>query len=68
MIAQGKSLPASSEHLFQPKQSFGSRLVRSIVAAQQRKADREILRFSSIRDDWYRAEFGTELEQRLLGR
>jgi hypothetical protein len=70
MTAQASSLPVTS-HLFpahdQPKQSFTSRLIRSIVAAQQRNADREILRFSSILHDSYRAEFGLELERRLLG-
>jgi hypothetical protein len=43
------------------------RLIRSFVAAQQRKADREILRFSSIQHDSYRAEFGVELERRVMG-
>jgi hypothetical protein len=51
----------------EPKQTFASRLMKFIVASQQRQADREILRFSSIQHDSYRAEFGLELERRLLG-
>jgi hypothetical protein len=70
MTALASSLPMTSRALTaheQPKQSFARRLIHSIVAGQQRQADREILRFSSIRHDSYRAEFGLELERRLLG-
>jgi uncharacterized heparinase superfamily protein len=51
----------------EPKRSFGQRLMQAIIAAQARQADREILRCSSIQHDGYRAEFGLELERRLLG-
>jgi uncharacterized heparinase superfamily protein len=51
----------------QPKPLFGGLLIRSIIAARQRKADREIRRFSSIHHDSYRAEFGLELERRVSG-
>lgn len=61
------SSPAADFAHAEPKQSFVSRLMQSIMATQQRKADREILRFSSVRHDAYRAEFGLELERRLLG-
>src|SRR5215475_14144278 len=70
MTVQANSLPVTSRILAadgQPRLSFGRRLINSIVAARQREADREILRFSSIHHDWYRAEFGLELERRLLG-
>jgi len=49
------------------KPSFGARLLRTVIAAQQLKADREIVRYSSILHDSYRQEFGLELERRLLG-
>ena len=70
MTALASSLYTTSRVLTpdaQPQQSLASRMLHSIVAAQQRKADREILHFSSIRHDWYRAEFGLELERRLFG-
>jgi len=49
------------------KPSLGARLLRFVITAQQRKADREIVRYSSILHDSYRQEFGLELERRLLG-
>ena len=71
MTAHASLLPVTSQLFLTadelPKQSFGGRLIRSIVAAHQRKADREILRFSSKDHDSYRTEFGLELERRLLG-
>ncbi len=71
MTAHASSLPVTFQHFFaadeKPKQSFGGRLIRAIVATQQRKADREILHLSSIQHDLYRAEFGLELERRLMG-
>lgn len=66
MTALASSPSAAFIHA-QPKQSFARRLMNSIMAAQQRQADREILHFSSIQHDSYRAEFGLELERRLLG-
>ena len=51
----------------EPKPSLGTRLLRTIDAAQQLRADREILRYSSIQHDAYRQEFGLELERRMLG-
>jgi hypothetical protein len=47
-------------------QSIGGRLIRLVIAGQQRKADRRILMYLPNRDA-YRNEFGTELERRLLG-
>jgi hypothetical protein len=71
MSAHAASLPATGQFRFaaaeQPTKSVAARLLRWIAAAQQRGADREILRFSSIQHDSYRAEFGLELERRLLG-
>ena len=71
MTAHASSLTATSQFLFttdeRPKASFGGRLIHWIIAAQQRKADREIRRFSSIYHDAYRSEFGLELERRVLG-
>jgi hypothetical protein len=49
------------------KPSLAARLLQAIMAAQQRKADREILHYSSILHDQYRQEFGFELERRILG-
>ena len=45
--------------------SFGTRLIGKMMAAQQRKADREIMRV--LRQDPYREQFGSELRRRLLG-
>jgi uncharacterized heparinase superfamily protein len=71
MTAHASSLPVTFQHFFaadeQSKQSFGGRLIRAIMAQQERRADREILRFSSIQHDSYRAEFGLELERRVMG-
>jgi hypothetical protein len=50
----------------QSKQSFGGRLLRFVIAGQERKADRRILMYLPNHDS-YRQEFGTELERRLLG-
>jgi len=40
-------------------------LIRLIIAAQERKADREILRV--LRRDTHHDSFSVELERRLLG-
>jgi uncharacterized Ntn-hydrolase superfamily protein len=50
----------------QTSESLGGRLIRLIVAGQQRKADRRILMYLPNHDS-YRNEFGVELERRLLG-
>jgi hypothetical protein len=47
-------------------QSVGGRLIRFVIAGQQRKADRRILMYLPNVDS-YRQEFGTELERRLMG-
>ena len=49
------------------KQSLKGRLVRWIETAQQRRADREIRRCSSVYGDSHRSEFGLELERRMMG-
>jgi len=70
MRAHASLLPVISQVLFtadEAKPSFGARLLRTVIAAQQLKADREIVRYSSILHDSYRQEFGLELERRLLG-
>jgi hypothetical protein len=71
MSAHASSPSATSPFHFtadeQSKQSFGGRLIRIIVAGQQRKADRRILMYLPNHDS-YREEFGVELERRLLGR
>lgn len=46
--------------------SIGGRLIRLVIAGQQRKADRRILMYLPNHEA-YRNEFGTELERRLLG-
>jgi hypothetical protein len=70
MSAHASSLSAIDQFLFaadeESKQSFGGRLIRIIVAGQQRKADRRILMYLPNHDS-YREEFGVELERRLLG-
>jgi hypothetical protein len=71
MTALANSLPVTSQVLVptdeQAKQSLGARLIRSFVAAQERRADREIRRFWSRHQDSYRSDFGFELERRMLG-
>ena len=57
-------------HLFlsadeQFARSFGARLIGKMMAAQQLRADREILRI--LRRHPYREQAGIELERRLLG-
>jgi hypothetical protein len=47
-------------------QSIGGRLIRLVIAGQQRKADRRILMYLPNHEA-YRNGFGTELERRLLG-
>jgi hypothetical protein len=51
----------------QSRLPFGTRLLRTVIAAQQLQADREIRRYSSFRHDAYRQEFGLELERRMSG-
>jgi hypothetical protein len=51
----------------QSKLPLGTRLLRTVIAAQQLKADREIRRYSSFQHEAYRQEFGLELERRMLG-
>jgi hypothetical protein len=46
--------------------SIGGRLIRLVIAGQQRKADRRILMYLPNHEA-YRNEFGTELERRLRG-
>jgi uncharacterized heparinase superfamily protein len=70
MSTHATSLPVTGQFLAAAdaaKPPLGARLLSAIMAAQQRKADRRTLRFSSIRHDSYRQEFGLELERRLLG-
>jgi hypothetical protein len=50
----------------QSKPSFGGRLLRFVIAGQERKADRRILMYLPNHDA-YRHEFGIELERRVLG-
>jgi hypothetical protein len=74
MSAHVSSLPVT-DPIFAPAEeskhktgpSLAARLLHALMAAQQRKADREILRYSSILHDQYRQEFGLELERRILG-
>jgi len=70
MRVHASSLSVISQFLFiadESKPSLGARLLGAIMIAQQRKADRKILRYSSILHDSYRQEFGLELERRILG-
>lgn len=63
MTARVSSLPVTSQRFF----TAGGHLIGWLVDLQRRKADRAIVRFSSMHHDSYRAEFGLELERRLLG-
>jgi hypothetical protein len=70
MIAYAGSLPITSQFPLiadEAKPSLGARWLRSIMAGQQRKADREILQYSSILCGSHREAFGLELERRILG-
>jgi len=70
MKAHASSLSVISQFLFaadESKPTLGARLLGAIMTSQQRKADRKILRYSSILHDSYRQEFGLELERRILG-
>lgn len=71
MPAHASSPSVSNQFLFtadeQSKQSFGWRLLRWMMARQQREADRTIMSCLRIRQDSYRDEFRIELERRLLG-
>jgi hypothetical protein len=49
------------------KQSFGGRLVRWVMARQQRKANRHVLDALRNLPKKYRDDFVIELERRLLG-
>ena len=50
----------------QPSQFIGGRLIRVVIAGEQRGADRRILMYLPNHDA-YRSEFGTKLERHLLG-
>ena len=47
--------------------SFGTRLIGKMMAAQQRKADRQVMDVLANLPNKYRNDFVTELERRLLG-
>jgi hypothetical protein len=51
----------------QSKQSFSGRLVRWVLARQQRKANRHVLDALRNLPKKYRDDFVIELERRLLG-
>jgi hypothetical protein len=58
----GHLFPSADEQF---ARSFGARLIGKMMAAQQRKADREILR--TLRQQPYRELAGIELERRISG-
>jgi hypothetical protein len=67
MPVTGPILVPAEEFKHKTRPSLAARLLNAIMVAQQRKADREILRYSSILHDQYRQEFGLELERRIMG-
>jgi hypothetical protein len=48
------------------RESVGGRLIRLVIAGQQRKSDRRIWMYVPSRES-HQAEFRMELERRLLG-
>ncbi len=71
MSAHASSAPLSSRPFFgadaQSDHSFGSRILRFITAARQRKADAEILKHLSTNRTLQGTAFLVELERRLAG-
>ena len=61
-LLTSQMLPAD-EH---SRPSPGGRLIRFVIAGQERKADRRILMYLPTHET-YRREFGIELQRRLLG-
>ena len=70
MPVHTSSVSATSQPLFaadnQSEQPFGGRLIRLVVAGQQRRTDRRILLFVPNHKS-YREVVGGELERRVLG-